>query len=209
MYAPLLRWPAVTPDAEELRKATTLPAVAYHDPAIYERERRAVFAREWQLAGFRVHLQQPGDFVAHDVAGWPVFVIVADDGTLRAFHNVCRHRAGPLVTDPDGRCTTLVCRYHGWTYDLDGALRSARDFGDAADFDAADFGLVPVRVEEWRGLVFVHLDRDAPPLADDLGPLFGECDELPVDGLAYSHRVEHDIAANWKTYTDNYAEGYH
>src|SRR5262249_39492632 len=79
---------------DDLRRAATLPASAYHDPAVYERERHAVFAREWQLAGFRAQLHEPGDYVAHDVAGWRVFVVVAPDGGLRAFHNVCRHRAG-------------------------------------------------------------------------------------------------------------------
>jgi len=136
-------------------------------------------------------------------------VIVGPDGTLRGFHNVCRHRAGPLVTDPAGRCANLVCQYHGWSYDFDGALLAARDFGDADDFDLADFGLLPVRVEEFRGLVFVNLDRDAAPLADQLGALFDECAELPIDALIYSHRVVHDLAVNWKTYTDNYSEGYH
>lgn len=199
----------MSPAAEDLRRATTLPAVSYHDPSTYERERHAIFAREWQLAGFRAQLRGRGDFAASSVAGWPVFVVVDDDGALRAFHNVCRHRAGPVVTEPEGHCSTLVCQYHGWTYGLDGCLKSARDFGDAADFDPVDFGLLPIRVEEWRGLVFVNLDRDAPALADDLGPLFRECDGLPVDGLHHSHRVDHDLAANWKTYTDNYSEGYH
>jgi choline monooxygenase len=197
----------VTDDA--LRHATTLPAAAYHDPAVYERERHAIFATEWQLAGFRDHLRAPGDYVAHDVAGWGVFVVVAADGALRGFHNVCRHRAGPIVTGIAGHCTNLVCQYHGWSYDLDGALLSARDFGDAADFDPAVYGLHPVRVEEWRGLVFVNLHRDAPSLHEDLGALFEECADLPVDGLTYSHRVMHDVQANWKTYTDNYGEGYH
>jgi choline monooxygenase len=199
----------VTIDTEALRNAKTLPAAAYHDPSVYERERHAIFATEWQLAGYRVHLQAPGDYIAHDVAGWRVFVILGTDGRPRGFHNVCRHRAGPLVTDPAGRCANLVCQYHGWSYDLDGALLAARDFGDAADFDPADFGLLPVRVEEWRGFVFVNLDPDAAPLEEQLGPLFAECADLPVDGLTYSHRVLHDLDVNWKTYTDNYSEGYH
>jgi choline monooxygenase len=192
-----------------LRNATTLPASAYHDPAVYEHERRAIFATEWQLAGFRVHLQQTGDYIAHDVAGFRVFVIVGPDGGLRAFHNVCRHRAGPLVTDPAGTCANLVCQYHGWSYDFDGALLAARDFGDADDFDPSEYGLLAVRVEEWRGLVFVNLNLDARPLHAELGALFAECADLPVDGLTYSHRVLHDLAVNWKTYTDNYSEGYH
>lgn len=199
----------MTLDADGLRTATTLPARAYFDSAVYEQERQAIFAAEWQLAGFRAHLHDPGDYIAHDVAGWRVFVIVGPDGTLRGFHNVCRHRAGPLVTDPMGQCANLVCQYHGWSYDFDGALLAARDFGDADDFELADFGLLPVRVEELRGLVFVNLDRDAPPLADQLGALFDECVGLPIDSLIYSHRVVHDLAVNWKTYTDNYSEGYH
>ena len=199
----------MTLDAGSLRSATTLPAAMYHEPGPYERERRAIFATEWQLAGFRPHLREPGDYVTHDVAGWRVFVIVGPDGALRAFHNVCRHRAGPLVTDATGRCANLVCRYHGWSYDFDGALLSARDFGDAADFDPADYGLLPVRVEEWRGFVFVNLDPGGRSLHDELGPLFAECADLPVDALTYSHRVVHELGVNWKTYTDNYSEGYH
>ncbi|MGZ4755142.1 MAG: aromatic ring-hydroxylating oxygenase subunit alpha [Acidimicrobiia bacterium] len=196
-----------TPD--ELRRATTLPAASYHDPEVYERERHAIFATEWQLAGFRPHLQEPGEYITHDVAGWRVFVIVGADGVLRGFHNVCRHRAGPLVLDLAGQCTNLVCQYHGWSYDLEGSLLAAHDFGDAADFDPADHGLLPVRVEEWRGFVFVNLDLDARSLDDELGALFAECADLPVDGLTYDHRVVHDLHVNWKTYTDNYSEGYH
>jgi choline monooxygenase len=199
----------VTLDADGLHTASTLHASAYHDPAIYERERHAIFGREWQLVGFRPHLREPGDYVAHDVAGWRVFVILGPDGVLRGFHNVCRHRAGPLVTDRAGQCGNLVCQYHGWSYDFDGALLSARDFGEAEGFDPADFGLFPVLVAEWRGLVFANLDLEARPLHDDLGPLFAECSELPVDTLTHSHRVVHDLAVNWKTYTDNYSEGYH
>jgi choline monooxygenase len=128
---------------------------------------------------------------------------------LRGFHNVCRHRAGPLVTEASGRCANLVCQYHGWSYDFDGALLAARDFGDAEGFDPADFGLIPVRVDEHRDLVFVNLDLEAPPLADELGPLFAECTQLPIESLTYSHRVVHELAVNWKTYVDNYSEGYH
>ena len=210
MYAAAVPWPAVTTDAEDLGNAATLPASAYHNPATYEHERRAIFGTEWQLAGFRHDLRGPGDFVTHDVAGWRIFVVLKPDGALRAFHNVCRHRAGPLVSGTAGTCTNLVCQYHGWSYDFDGALLQARDFGDAAGFDHLDYGLLPVRVEEWRGLVFVHLDAGAArPLHDQLGPLFAECADLPIETLSYSHRVEHELACNWKTYTDNYGEGYH
>ncbi len=180
----------------------------YTDPAVYERERHAVFARQWQLAGFRTQLREPGDYVRHDFAGWTIVVAVQDDGGLRAFHNVCRHRAGPIVTDDHGHRTSFVCRYHGWAYALDGGLRAARDFGDE-HLDVNSFALVPVQVEEWRGLVFVNLDRNAPPLAADHGAFFSAFADQPLEEFSYSHRLVHAVAANWKVYTDNYGEGYH
>jgi choline monooxygenase len=197
------------PGDPELAKAVTLPASWYHDPAVYERERHAVFAREWLLVARRDQLRAPGDYVATEVAGWPVFVIVHDDGALRAFHNVCSHRAGPILWDGEGRCGNLVCRYHGWAYTADGHLRAARDFGDAADFDEGDHGLTQVRVDDWRGLVFVNLDGEAGPLLDALGGFAREAEGFDMEEFAFALRTEHVIEANWKTYADNYLEGYH
>ena len=183
----------------------TLPASMYVDPEVYERERIDVFARQWQLAGFRAHLRRPGDFVRHEFAGWAVVVVVQDDGTLRAFHNVCRHRAGPIVVDDHGNASSFVCRYHGWAYTLDGVLKSARDFGE----DVGEYPLFDVRVDEWRGLVFVNIDTDPRPLADDHGAFFAEAQAQPIEEFSYSHALHHEVAANWKVYTDNYGEGYH
>ncbi len=196
-------------DLPGLDRATTLPAVAYHDPAWLAGEREAIFARTWQLAGFRAHLREPGDYVTHDIAGYRILIIVADDGTLRGFHNVCRHRAGPLVTEDAGRCAAIVCAYHGWRYDFEGTLTRAREFGDAADFATADFALFPLAIDEWRGMVFVRIAQDGPRLAESLGGLIDRCADQPIESLTYSRRLTHTIDANWKTYTDNYAEGYH
>jgi choline monooxygenase len=185
----------------------TLPATAYHDADWYGVERHAVFAAEWQLAGYRAHLARPGDMVTHDFAGWSVLVVVDDDGGLRAFHNVCRHRAGPICTTAGAHAAALVCAYHGWTYGLDGRLIRARDFG--ADLDLDDFALAPVAVAEWRDFVFVRLAPDGPSLLDALGTLPDRCADQPFESLTYGHRLEHSLDANWKTYTDNYGEGYH
>lgn len=187
----------------------TLPASWYSDAAVYENERRAIFGREWLYAGHDRTLREPGDFLATDVAGWQVVVVVGRDGVLRGFHNVCRHRAGPLVDTASGNAALLVCRYHGWAYELDGSLRNARDFGAGDDFDAAEFGLHPARAEHWRGLVFVNLDLDARPLLDDLGDFASECEDFPMEDLEFTSEVTHELAANWKTYADNYMEGYH
>jgi len=194
------------PGAGPLR---TLSADCYTSPAHHEAERRAIFGREWLLVARSPQLVAPGDYVAVDVCGWPIVVVVDGGRTLRAFHNVCRHRAGPLVWDGAGSCPTFVCRYHGWAYGLDGSLRSARDFGAGADLDSSDMGLLPVAVGTWRGLVFINVDTGARPLAEALAPFAAECASLPIEELTFTHHAVQDIDANWKTYADNYLEGYH
>jgi choline monooxygenase len=185
----------------------TLPADWYVDAARYERERTSVFGGEWLWFTTEAAVADPGAYVARAYAGWPLLVRRDADGVLRAFHNVCRHRAGPLVDDGAGSCANLVCQYHGWAYAADGRLRSARDFGEELDPDG--FALTPVNVAVWRGQVFVHLGADAPALDDDLGAFFAETLDFPVEAMTLVRAVEHQLACNWKTYADNYLEGYH
>jgi choline monooxygenase len=187
----------------------TLPSSWYGDPTVHELERRHIFGRSWLFVTTTNRLQTPGDYVAADIAGWKVLVLVDDSGALRGHHNVCRHRAGPLVAAGTGRVPSLVCRYHGWAYGLDGGLRSARDFGEGLDGDA--IALEPVRVEAWRGLVFANLDldRDAPPLLDALGTFVDACEPFPIEQFVPTDEREHRLACNWKAYADNYLEGYH
>jgi choline monooxygenase len=185
----------------------TLPADWYFDPARYHRERSSIFAAEWLWYTSSAEVAAPGSYVAQLYAGWPLMVLRGTDGVLRGFHNVCRHRAGPLVDDGAGRCTNLVCQYHGWAYSLDGRLRSARDFGEALDPD--EYALRAIRVAEWRGHVFVNLDDGAAPLEEDLRDFFAEMDGFPLEGMTLVRSLRHDLACNWKTYADNYLEGYH
>jgi choline monooxygenase len=190
--------------------ALTLPAACYVEAEHYRREREAVFAREWQYVGPLSRLGEAGDYIAAGFAGYRVFVIRDRDGALNGFHNVCRHRAGPLLVDGAGRCDLLRCRYHGWVYDTHGRLRRTPDFGEAPGFDKADYGLFPVRVATWRGLVFVNLDAEAGPLEEALGDLVAETAAYPLEDCRHLRdEVLDDIACNWKTYTDNYVEGYH
>lgn len=188
----------------------TLPAAWYRDPDVFENERRRIFARHWHLLGRKSQFRETGDYMTGEVAGLPVFAVVGRDGELNAFHNVCRHRAGPLFTDAGGRCQALRCRYHGWLYGFDGALRSAPGFPEAASLDKAAFGLFPVRVETWQDLVFVCLDAAAPPLAEWMGDI----DELAAGFPSTTDFVFHgektyEGACDWKAYGDNSCEGYH
>ncbi len=186
-----------------------LPAEWYHRADMFERERQAVFAREWQFIGSAAALAHPGDYIATEIVGWRVFVIRDREGELRGFHNLCRHRAGYFLEDGQGHCDVLRCKYHGWVYDTKGRLRATPGFGEAGWFDKQDFPLLPIKVGLWRGLVFVNLDHDARPLESALGDLPELTAPYPVESFACLQEVQFDISCNWKTYTDNFVEGYH
>ena len=186
--------------------SVTLPSSWYYDPAVYERERSAVFGTEWVCVARADQLAEPGQYVATTIAGWPILVVVGDDRRVRGLHNVCRHRAGPLVWDGAGHTASLVCRYHGWNYNLSGELTRARDFGDVEPLGLC---LGSVRAEAWRGLVFVSLSPTGPSLIEDLGAFVGECAGFSMEDFVFRGEVVHELPVNWKTYTDNYLEGYH
>ena len=170
-------------------------------------DRTRVLRRTWQFVGHEAMAPGPGDYIAEDVGGAPVVVVRNAEGALAGFHNVCRHRAGMLVADGRGHCgEAFTCRYHGWRYALDGRLRNAVDFGSAPGFDPREYGLFPIRVETWRGLVFVNLDLDAAPLEALLAPLIGLA---PFPDFPLTETRTHHLACNWKAYVENYLEGYH
>jgi choline monooxygenase len=185
----------------------TAPVARYLDPERYARERARIFAASWQLLGVEADLAEPGDYIADTIAGFPLMVVRNEQGALAGFHNVCRHRAGPLVTDAKGHCDhAFVCHYHAWTYDLQGTLTNATGFGPADGFSPSDFSLHPLQVATWRGLVFACADPAARPLAELIAPL-ERC--RPWHHLVARARDRHPIACNWKVYVENYLDGYH
>lgn len=188
----------------------TLPARFYGCPDAWARERAGVFGRAWLFLGHEAEAAATGDWIAFDIAGHRLLAVRGRDGVLRAFHNVCRHRAGPLVQGAAGHCgDELVCAYHGWRYALDGRLRSATGFGPAEGFDPRELGLLAVRLETWRGLAFVNLDAGAPPLSAHVAPLDALLTERGLETAAPALRRSHDLACDWKVYAENYLEGYH
>ena len=197
-------------DAADSGPMETAEAAGYHDPDQWRRERTRVFARAWQFLGHESALTEPGDWIAETLAGYPVVVARDEAGALNGFHNVCRHRAGPLTSGSAGRCDgALVCRYHGWRYALDGRLKLARDFGPAPGFDPREFSLYPIQVQTWRGLVFVRLDDQDDPLAGWIAPLEARLAGADWSDLKVGLVRAHALACNWKTYVENYLEGYH
>jgi choline monooxygenase len=194
---------------QPLESARALPARYYTGAQSHELDRRNVLSRSWQLLAHTSQLAQPGDHVVGDIAGVPLLIVHGDDGRLRALHNVCRHRAGPLALCDGRGAKRLRCHYHGWTYALDGQLLSAPEMQGAAGFDVASVRLPQGRVAVWRGLVFASLDADAPPLEELLEGMDARLGGHAIERHAFHARESYDIACNWKTYIDNYLEGYH
>src|SRR5437588_7103502 len=174
-----------------LASARTIPSAWYFDEAMADLERRTAFAG-WQAVGRLDQLAGPGGYLTAEVAGEPVAVLRDEAGVLRAFHNVCRHRAAPVLTEPCGTSTKLRCRYHGWTYDLAGRLRGAPEFDGVADFCRDDFGLVPLIADTWGPTVWVHPEAAALRLADFLHPLPGRADRLDIGRLKWHARRNYD-----------------
>jgi choline monooxygenase len=190
-----------------IETAETLPARLYTDPAVLELEKSRIFARTWQLVGRRDHVTATGDFFTAEIAGEAI-VVAREGDRLRAFHNVCLHRGGPVAARCGSR-RSLQCRYHGWTYSLGGRLLRAPEMEGVAGFSPEEMRLREVRVESWGPLVFANLDPAAPPLATWLADVMARTAGLGVDGMRHLARRDYVIACNWKIYVDNYLEAYH
>jgi len=195
--------------AKTLELASALPARYYFGDDMLAMEQRSVFAQSWQLVAHHNQLAEPGDHVVEKIADVPVIVVRGQDGVLRAFPNVCRHRAGPLALCNGKGARALHCKYHGWTYTLEGQLRSAPEMQAAQDFNLQDIHLPPLRVHEWQGLVFVALSADTPPFQQVYSGIVERIAPIDLSAMRYLRRDSYDIDCNWKVYIDNFLEGYH
>ncbi len=196
--------------AAPLQDAYTIPAPWYTDPRIAQLELQNVFSRTWQAVSRTVQVEKPGQYVTATVAGEPIVAVRGSDGILRAFYNVCRHHAMTVMNEPCGHAQHMRCPYHGWTYNLEGELRGMTEFEGVCNFDRAQNGLVPIRVETWENFVFVNLDPHAAPLREFLGALVGLAKPLNFGGLKFVERRSYIQQCNWKVYVDNFLDGgYH
>jgi choline monooxygenase len=180
----------------------------YVSDDILRTERRAIFWRTWQLVGPASALNEPGRYVAIDIAGLGVFAIRGRDGTLRAFKNVCRHRGARLLEVGEGSCNVVRCPYHQWAYADTGRLVHAPWFGTDPAIIAEDWPLEEISVETWRGLTFVAVEPQTS-LIEQLGELVDELRDEPIENYQAMGQARVAFDANWKVYTDNFVEGYH
>jgi glycine betaine catabolism A len=188
----------------------SLPATWYFDPGHFEREQKAIWARNWIYAG-RVNDLQPLVVRRLGVAGQNLILVKDQNGTISCFHNTCRHRGAELCQADDTRLKAklISCPYHEWSYDLQGRLVRVPYASPTPDFKKEDHGLLKVQVREWNGFLFVCLSDDAPPFeaAPDVGA--HALDNWPMASLVTGHTMRKEIACNWKIFWENYNECLH
>jgi len=200
-----------TGEMERALGTDPIPASPYFDPAYFELEREAVFRQGWLQIGHMAELREPGSFIVRPVeaAGASILIVHGKDGKLRAFHNVCTHRGTELVAEEEGKAARFTCRYHAWTFGLDGSLQSAPDF-EQFYVDKADCALPSVHVDVCAGLIFINLaEGPVEGLCDWLGPLAERLESLPVARATTFTEYVYEIDANWKLAYDNFQENYH
>ncbi|MCY3780601.1 MAG: Rieske 2Fe-2S domain-containing protein [Chloroflexi bacterium] len=196
--------------SEDLSRAETMPARWYIDPDFLALEAAKIFYKTWQPVGRVEDVLRIGDYFCCEVLDQPLVIVRNGAGQLRGYYNVCKHRAA-IVAQGRGNRRSLQCKYHGWTYDLDGKLLRAPEFEGVENWNRQEVCLEAVQVEAWGPWVFVNLDPGAAPMADTYGSIEREMNAAGFDlsRMRLVERRDYLIECNWKVYVDNYLEGYH
>lgn len=191
-------------------RSLSLRKEAYVDPAWFAVDQTGIIARTWQWVCHVEKVRTPGAYVTFEIAGHPIAVVRDREGVLRAFYNVCKHRAHELLSG-EGQTSRIMCPYHAWVYRLDGQLVRAPETDHLTEFTPGDICLATVQVEEFAGFVFVNLDPEAEPLGAQSGNLETEIRHCApdIDQLTFGRRLSYDIKSNWKNVVDNFLECYH
>lgn len=206
---------APAPVQDDKSTVRALPAMWYTSAEMYELERRAIFSRKWLLTTHKARIPNPGDWVRYDVAGYQFIVVRDRKGNVNAMHNVCRHRAFPVVTKEEGNSFVFSCKYHGWSYGLSGNLAKAPGYQDLDSFDKSKNNLFPIHVHiDCNGFIWVNLDAsEQPEIAwdDDFHGIDRQTrfEHYKFDDYVFDHHWEMEGEYNWKILADNYNECYH
>ena len=201
---------ADTLTTKPIEQAFTAPSSWYTAPEFHAFDREAITATHWQYVGHASQMPNAGDHIVAQIANDPVIAVRGKDGAIRGFYNVCRHRAGPLALE--NGCSErgmLQCKYHGWTYTLEGQLRGVPHWDRVDLFDKKDYGLTPVALSVWQGLIFVNLSPTPAPLLETVQGISERIAPIQLSDLQFHQRIVYPVKCNWKAYVDNYLEGYH
>jgi phenylpropionate dioxygenase-like ring-hydroxylating dioxygenase large terminal subunit len=191
------------------QRPTRVPAERYYSPAFGQLEAQRMWPKVWQVACTVDHVAEPGDYFEYRCGPYSVLIVRGDDGVLRAFQNVCRHRGNTLCAGSGSELRELRCGYHGWTWDLSGMLKRVPNRKGFGTLPMAELPLFAVRVDTWERLVFVNLDLDAPPLVDYLEAVPNDIAWLGLGDFRCYATMTVEVDANWKTIVDGFSETYH
>ena len=195
---------------ESMAAGWQLPAYLYSDPSIYAIERELVFRQGWIYVGLTDKLTKTGDYFTAEVGDIPIVVTRDGEGNIGGLVNACLHRLHPIASG-EGCSRLLQCKYHGWTYGLDGALKTAPRSQHEPGFDKKAMQLPTVRVEAFGRFLFANVDPEAPSLHDYLADAPGLVDALAIDIGQWKHAgsFRYEVDANWKLFMENSLECYH
>ncbi|MFS4583661.1 aromatic ring-hydroxylating oxygenase subunit alpha [Phaeobacter sp. C3_T13_0] len=192
----------------ETSQARTMPPDFYTSADFLEHEKEELFRKEWICLGHIGEVPNPGDYFTTELIGEQIIVARDHDGEVRVLSNVCRHR-GNLVAEGKGNRRSFVCGYHAWTYDLDGALKTAPLMNKVEGFDRKKCRLPQLNTEIWSNFIFVNLDGNADPLAPQLATLESIICNYHNEQRNLLFSDEAEWGTNWKNLTENFMEGYH
>lgn len=199
-------------DVREVRRplaeASHAPGWLYAAPEVYQREVQGLFMRDWLLVGRVEELPDPGDYMTLRIAGEPLLIARDRDGGLGAFYNMCVHR-GVEVAQGCGNARAFKCPYHGWVYDLAGRLTGAAYMKESQGFALDTERMRPLRLDTWRGHIFITFDEAAPPLAHFVQAFEKDFAFLRTEDCRLGNRIVLDLACNWKFVHENLMDFYH
>lgn len=187
----------------------TISDESYLAPAFLRQEKAGLWNRVWQVACREEEIPKPGDYIVYDVADETIVVVRRPGGRIKAFHNVCPHR-GRKIMDGCGHAVNFRCRYHNWTFDLDGRNVAVQDREDwAGTLDGEQLDLHRVQTGTWGGFVFINMDPDCEPLETYLETIPQFLDPFEYEKLRYRWSLELTLPCNWKVAMEAFMEGYH
>ncbi|MEM7506727.1 MAG: aromatic ring-hydroxylating dioxygenase subunit alpha [Pseudomonadota bacterium] len=198
-----------------IAEARGLPNEAFTSAAFLELENRTLFRRKWVFAGRQSEIPESCDIKMVDVAGQPLILVRGRDEAVRAFYNVCPHRGAQIVTEDRSGARVIACKYHAWTFELNGPLRARAHFAGPNQHQRADHSdpncpsLFPVTCDTWHDAIFVNLDGQAGPLVDHLAPVIKQAEGFDISQFTYARTVEGVFDSNWKLTVENWSDVYH
>ena len=191
-----------------IKRAKTIPSKWYYSKKLFKLENKMIFSKSWHLVGSESILKNPGDALIREILNQPIIIIKQKNHSLKAFFNVCQHSGGPLLTT-NSCVKRLQCKYHGWIYNLNGELKRVREFENVENFDFKDYNLKSIDIKVWQGLIFINFNNKPNNLHSILSEISTRIKPINFSKYTFHSSVSYHIKCNWKTYIDNFLEGYH